>query len=109
MRQRKGDKADVTAMSVSSGGSSTGSAFHDASDPDADLFGRPKTPGAHAREAEDRRDAARARAAETRAVELKYAPRDAPFDDGPAASHADLLTRIRQATEGLAKLTEGLD
>lgn len=39
MRQRKGDKADVTAMSVSSGGSSTGSAFHDASDPDADLFG----------------------------------------------------------------------
>lgn len=30
------------------------------------------------------------------------------FDDGPAASHADLLDRIRQATQGLAKLTEGL-
>ena len=29
-------------------------------------------------------------------------------DEGPAASHADLLSRIRAATEGLSKLTEGL-
>lgn len=41
MRQRRGDKADATAtMSVSSGGSSTGSgAFLDSTDPNCDLFG----------------------------------------------------------------------
>ena len=55
------------------------------------------------------RDAKVATAPTTPRAKAKQDALDELGDEGPAASHADLLTRIRNATEGLAKLTEGLD
>ena len=70
--------------------------------PDSDLYGREKT-----REMKRAEEDRRAREA-AKAMKAHEDALGDLGDEGPAASHADLLSRIRAATEGLSKLTEGL-